>query len=136
MPLQALYLSEEIIEHLKKEPNMSKLVNSLLYEYYDLVTPIDEKLAMAKKELDNKMQEYQRVQEIVLDKDAKEKDLEKSNKEQFNEEMKKLEQNRLLRIEYDKYLTDNNKINTQISFEKWKSEIKYKGVVKNEQIRN
>jgi predicted Holliday junction resolvase-like endonuclease len=55
MPLQALYLTNENIENLRKVSNMSKLVNQLLSEYFknnDINTMTEEELELRLKEIE------------------------------------------------------------------------------------
>ncbi len=102
MPLQALYLSEEVIERLKKEENMSRLVNSILHDYFELTIPLDEKFVKVKTELDKKMNEYQQLQELTLEQQEKIKQREIESTKIDGINLTKLQNKSLMRSEYEK----------------------------------
>lgn len=119
MPLQAIYIKDDLLSRLKQEENMSKIVDAALRNWYDSSTSIDEKIANIKLMIEKGQSELEPLLELEKKKKQKQDELNEIYENDRAIRKKAAEQKARLSKEYDKYCKDNNIDFRNFTFEQW-----------------
>ena len=121
-----LYLPDEIIYKIRKEENMSRLVNHLLKEYYSSIVRLPEKLEEAKIKVDEAVTKVKDIENKLIEEQNRQEEQDKiiiaSELERMNDDERK-ERRRAIQYEVmkDNYMISPESLSEV--FEKYMTEL-------------